>query len=167
MSSIIQKATRLETAQPSDIEAILDHKLETTSAHQVSDYAALALNSIAHRIDEIKHAEAELKGLKVALSQQSDIIKEGVALWLSSVGLDKLQGNIVSSITVLKGKPNEVLIIDDEEALINAGYFKTVLNKTAVKDALLSDIDIEGAHIEVTHNADKIKVNHRKKKIAA
>ncbi len=163
MKPIIEKSTRLETAEPQEIEAILDHKLETTSAHQVADYAALSIDNIENRIAEIKSAEQELKALRSALADQADIVKSGVASWLADTGLSKLQGNIVSSISVLVPKPSYDLVVDDEAALINAGYFKTVLDKTAVKNALLADEEIPGAHLDVTHHQEKIKVNRRKK----
>ena len=164
MRDIIQKSTRLETADKDEISAILDHKLEEVGAHGVADYAALAVDSIASRIDEIKRAEAELKSLKTALTEQSSLIKVGIAEWLSDTGIDKLQGNIVSSISVSKVKPTETLVIDNEEAVINQGHFKTVIDKTLVKNLILNGIEVEGAAIEVTHNEDSLRVNKRKVK---
>ena len=147
------------------MEAILDYKLEEVGAHGVADYSALAIDSLNNRIDEIKRAESDLKALKSALGEQVDVIKFGVTSWLIEGGIDKLQGDIVSSISVNKSKPTETLIIDDEESLINQGYFKTVVNTTMAKKHILDGFEVEGAHIEVTHNEDSLRVNRRKAKI--
>ena len=162
MKDIIQKSTRLEAATIEEVEAILDHKLEEVGAHGVADYSALAIDSLNARIDEIKRAESDLKALKSALGEQVAVIKVGVSSWLSDTGLDKLQGNIVSSISINKSKPTETLVVDDEETLINQGYFKTTLDKTKIKHLLLDGTEIEGAHIEITHNEDSLIVNRRK-----
>jgi len=164
MNDLIQKSTRLETATIEEVEAILDHKLEDVGAHGVADYSALAIDSINNRIDEIKRAESDLKALKSALGEQVATIKVGVSSWLSDTGLDKLQGNIVSSISVNKSKPTETLVIDDEEAVINQGHFKTVIDKTLIKNLILNGIEVVGAHIEVTHNEDSLRINRRKVK---
>ena len=164
MKDLIQKSTRLETATIEEVEAILDHKLQEVGAHGVADYSALAIDSLNNRIDEIKRAENDLKALKSALGEQVATIKVGVSSWLSETGLDKLQGNIVSSISINKSKPTETLIIDDEETVINQGHFKTVIDKTLVKNLILNGIEVEGAHIEVTHNEDSLRINRRKVK---
>ena len=164
MNDLIQKSTRLEAATIEEVGAILDHKLDDVGAHGVADYSALAIDSLNNRIDEIKRAENDLKALKSALGEQVATIKVGVSSWLSETGLDKLQGNIVSSISINKSKPTETLIIDDEETVINQGHFKTVIDKTLVKNLILNGIEVEGAHIEVTHNEDSLRINRRKVK---
>ena len=155
--------TKLEqVTASSDILAILDHKLDATSPAQTVDYMALALDHITNKQDDISSAIAKLQELKKAEASRAEFIKEECAKWLEGTGLDKLDGLIVSSVTVNEAKPKENLIIEDEETLINQGYFKTVLDKTAVKQALQNGDDIEGASLEVVHVANKIRVNKRR-----
>ena len=69
----------------------------------------------------------------------------------------------VSSISISSSKPKNELKVINEESLINQGYFKTVLDKTAVKNAILDGVEIEGAEITIIYEEDKIRVNSRKK----
>ena len=156
--------TKLEQiTDSSDVLAILDHKLDATSPAQTVDYMALALDHIKAKQDDISEAIAKLQALKKDEVSRAEFIKEECAKWLEGTGLDKLDGLIVSSVTVNESKPKENLVIENEEVLINQGYFKTVLDKTAVKQALQDGKNLEGATLEVTHVANKIRVNKKKK----
>ena len=79
------------------------------------------------------------------------------------VGIDKLSGLYVSSVSISKANQRKKLKVLNEESLINQGYFKTVLDKTAVKNAILDGATIEGAEIEIIYMEDKIRVNERRK----
>ena len=164
MSKIeLRKETRLETAPMHEIEATLDFKLAETSPEGVADYIGLTLQNIDDRLARIKEAEAQIKSLKSELVAQQETIKVGSAKWLAESGIDKLQGIYVSSISISSSKPKNELKVINEESLINQGYFKTVLDKTAVKNAILDGVEIEGAEIEIIYEEDKIRVNSRKK----
>jgi hypothetical protein len=89
---------------------------------------------------------------------QKEIVKIGTALWLTESGVESLKGDIVSSMKVTTPKPTETLVVDNEEALINKGYFKTVLDKTAVKHAIQDGVDVDGAHIDVVHKESTLTV---------
>ena len=65
-------------------------------------------------------------------------------------------------ITVTEKATSKELIISDEESLINSGYFIMTIDKTAVKNALIDGIKLDGARLEITHNEDSIRVNKRK-----
>jgi len=163
----LKKETRLESAPFQEVEAILDHKLEDVGAEGVADYIGISLQNLGDRLERIKEAEAHLKSLKSELNEQVDTIKVGSAKWLQDAGIDKLSGLYVSSISVSKSKPKEDLKIINEDELINQGYFKTTVDKTAVKRAILDDVKVDGASIEITHVEDKVRVNMRKKEIAS
>ena len=155
--------TKLEEVyQDDNIIAILDEKLQATSPARTVDYVGLALDHIEYAI---KDAKSAIKGYQEAVKfeeARQEYIKEEVAKWLEGTGLNKLDGIIVSSMTVNEVKPQNNLIIQNEEALINQGYFKTVLDETAVKQALQNGDDVEGAELEVVHVANKIRVNKKR-----
>ena len=161
----LRKETRLETAPMQEISATLDFKLAETSPEGVADYIGLSLQNIGDRLDRIKDAETQIKLLKKELVAQQDIIKIGSAKWLSDSGIDKLQGIYVSSVSVSPSNYKNELKIHNEESIINQGYFKTVVDKTAVKNAILDGAKVDGAEIEVIYEENKIRVNSRKKVI--
>lgn len=159
--------TRLETAPIHEVGAVLDMKLGETSPEGVADYIGLSVQNLDDRLLRIKEAEAQIKSLKSELTSQIETIKIGSAKWLEESGIDKLQGMYVSSVSVSKSKPKEDVKIINEESLINQGYFKTSVDKTAVKNAIINGVDVDGATIEVTHIENKVRINKRKKESAA
>jgi len=167
MSKIMNSyETKLQTADVSEISAILDAKLEATSPNGVADYVGLAIDNIKVQIERIKQAEKELKAIRAQAEQQLDLVGEGVAEWLADAGIDKLNGDYVSSISISSRKEKEELSIINEESLINRGYFKTVLDKTAVKNAVKNGIITDDASISITHLPDTTRVNKRIAKTA-
>ena len=156
--------TRLETADGANIVAILDAKLEATSPNRVTDYVAFALDNLDSQIERMKDAKKELDYLVKMAESQKDIIKAGTSVWLAESGLDKLDGDIVSSMKIVSPKAKETVKVINEESLINQGYFKTTLDKTAVKQAILDGVEVEGAEIEVEHQSDTLTVYKKKKK---
>ena len=165
MSNLIEKTytTKLEAVSAKDdVLAILDAKLEATSGAGVVDYIGLATDHIEAKKEELSKHIKILQDMKKDEDARLTFIKEESAKWLEGNGIEKLDGLIVSSITINETKPKENLIVDDEEALINAGYFKTTVDTTKAKQALLSGVDVEGCHIEVVHDANKIKINKKR-----
>lgn len=156
--------TKLETSSIDEVVAILDRKVEEIGANGTADYVYRAINNIDSGLSRIKEAIAELKSIEKDMKEQKEIIKTGTSRWLSSNGVTKLQGDIVSSLTVSEKTSSCELIITNEESLINAGYFKMSVDETAAKNALLNDVKLEGAYLNVTHNEDTIKINKRKQK---
>ena len=155
--------TKLEAISDiDDVKAIMDAKLEATSPAQTVDYVGLALDHIDAKVAEINATIKTLQEMKKHESDRKEHLKEQIGEWLEDTGLDKLDGLIVSSMTIHKAKPQENVIITDEAAVIDAGYFKPTIDKTKVKEALLSGIDVKGANIEVVHVANKIKVNKKR-----
>ena len=159
-----QYSTSLEIAKPSEVSAVLDAKLDATSSQSLTDYVGLTLDNLEAKIERVAQAEKDLKALKVETQQQIDIIKSGVANWLSECGVEKLDGDIVSSMKLTHPKASEELVITtDTDTLINMGYFKTTIDKTAIKKDILSGVDVDGAKIEVTHKEDSITVFKKRK----
>lgn len=160
----IRKAyeTKLETAELSNIPAILDAKLEATSPERVTDYVAFAIENLDSCVDRMKAAKAELDVLIAMNEQQKALIKRGTAEWLSESGIDSLHGDITSSMKITQPKAKESLVVDNEDELINQGFFKTVIDKTAAKKAINDGIAVNGAHIEVEHQEETISIYKRK-----
>lgn len=156
--------TKLETAEREDIIPILDKKAMEQGPSQTVDYIGFALENIESSISRIDSAIKELQAIKKTALEQAELIKVGVSEWLTSNGVEKLHGDRISSITVFDKKETQELIIDNEEAVINAGYFKMTVDKTAAKQALLGGSIFEGAHIDITHNEPSIKLNKKRVK---
>ena len=161
MSKLISKnyKTRLEDAESAEnIIATLDAKLEATNPQAVADYMVLSIDNIDSSIERMINARKELDFLIKMHKKQVEIVKYGCALWLTDAGVKKLDGDIVSSVSIYTPKPKKTLKITNKEALINQGYFKTVVDETAVKNAILDGVKVDGAEIEVLHDSDTLKL---------
>lgn len=156
--------TKLETAPVHEIGAILDIKVGQVGANGTADYIGLAIENIDTSIARIDDAIKELQSIKKDMKSQQETIKIGASKWLSDNGIEKLQGDRISSVSVSSKKENIELIVTNEEACINAGHFKTVIDKTSLKNALLDGANIDGAELEVTYSEDTLRVNKRKSK---
>lgn len=158
--------TTLETLQHS-VSAILDEKLKATSPAQTVDYLSFALDNINSNIKRAKDAKEELDDY---ISEQNSIletIKIDSAKWLADMGIDKLEGMRVSSVTVYEPVATHKLVISDKDYFLgNKNFTKISLDETAIKNFLLgTEIDYsEYATIETTYNQPMIKVNKRKAK---
>lgn len=162
--SLKQLTTKLENASIDEISIILNDKAETVGANATVDYIGFALENLESQKERIKNAIAELREVSKAIESQEDIIKTGVSAWLTNNGIDKLNGDSISSISVFDKKETTELVIDSEEAVINAGYFKMTADKTAVKQALIDGANIDGAHLEITYNEPSIRLNKKRLK---
>jgi len=156
--------TKLETAKIENIGAILDAKLEATSPEQLTDYVAFGIDNLEATKQRMKDAEAELKAMRAEIDNQIEIVKTGVADWLMDTGITSLKGDRTSSMKVIEPKSGEVLkITTNEDALINQGYFKTSVDKTAIKKALLQGREVDGAELEVTHVESSLTIYKKRR----
>lgn len=156
--------TKLETADINEMSAILDYKAQDVGANRTADYISMSVDNIQSGIDRVSSAINELQAIKKDMKIQQENIKIASCKWLESNGIDKLSGDLISSVTIAEKKPTYELNILNEESVINAGYFKTVIDKTELKNAILKGVNIEGAKLEVTYNEDAIKINKKRKK---
>ena len=142
----------------------------TVSSYEKSDRIAEVFVSLDVKIDYIKAQQRLLASLKKQLELAKSYAKEETANALISLGVKKLEGLTISSITATKSTDKSVakLEILDEDALLNAGYFTIELDREAVEQALLSadqrheveqyaDMKIERVHKPAT-----IRINKRK-----
>ena len=114
--------------------------LEDTSKpyYQRADYIGLSLNEIKSKIDTLSSDISELQALKKKLSNALEIAKVQVAEIFASNGIDRIDGNIISSLTLTNptSKTKDEIIIKNEEALINLGYVKFSVDIEAIEKAL-------------------------------
>ena len=114
--------------------------LEDTSKpyYQRADYIGLSLNEIKSKIDTLTSDISELQALKKKLSNALDIAKIQVAEIFIANGIDRIDGNIISSLTLTNptSKTKDEIIIKNEDALINLGYVKFSVDMEAVEKAL-------------------------------
>lgn len=106
--------------------------------YQRADYIGLSLNEIKSKIDTLTSDISELQALKKKLSNALDIAKVQVAEIFLANGIDRIDGNIISSLTLTNAttKTKDEIIIKNEDALINLGYVKFSVDIEAVEKAL-------------------------------
>lgn len=145
-------------------------EIRTMSSFAKCDAISEAFASLDSKIDYIKEQQKLLVSLKKQLELAQAYGKEEVSKALLSLGVSKLEGLKVSSITVSKAKDISVskLVIEDEESLIEEGYFNVVLDKEAIERDLLSADNRHQVEkyvnmkIEMQHKPATMRINKRK-----
>ncbi len=114
--------------------------LEDTSKpyYQRADYIGLSMQEIKSKIDILTSDISDLQALKKKLSNALDIAKVQVAEIFIGNGIDRIDGNIISSLTLTNptSKTKDEILIKDEKTLINLGYVKFSVDLEAVELAL-------------------------------
>ena len=142
----------------------------TLSSFMKADRIAEAFVSLDAKIEYIKEQQRLLATLKKQLDSAKSTAKIEVSNALLSLGVKKLEGLTISSITATKAIDKSVakLEILDEDALLNRGFFKVELDKEAVEKALLSAdqrAEVEqfaDMRIELVNKPATIRINKRK-----
>lgn len=116
--------------------------LEDTSKpyYQRADYIGLSLNEIKSKIDTIAKDIKELQALKQRYSESLEIAKELTAEIFLANGIDRIDGNILSSLTLTSTftKIKTDLTILNEKEVMQLGYVKFEVDMEAIKLALLT-----------------------------
>jgi hypothetical protein len=145
-------------------------KAPTQSSFAKADRVAEAFVSLDVKIDYIKEQQRLLASLKKQLELAKSSAKVEVSNALISLGVTKLEGLAISSITASKATDKSVakLLILDEDELLNRGFFRVELDTEAIEKALLS-ADQRGEveqfadmKIELVHKPATIRINKRK-----
>ena len=145
-------------------------KAPTQSSFSKADRIAEAFVSLDAKIDYIKEQQRLLASLKKQLELAKSYAKEETANTLLSLGVKKIEGLTISSITVTKATDKSIakLEILDEDELLNRGFFKVEIDKEAVEKALLSADQRDEVEqfadmkIELVHKPATIRINKRK-----
>ena len=114
--------------------------LEDTSKpyYQRADYIGLSMQEIKSKIDTLTSDISDLQALKKKLNSALEIAKELTASVFLENGIDRIDGNIISSLTLTNPttKTKDEILIKDEKAVINLGYVKFSVDLDAVEKAL-------------------------------
>jgi len=166
--------TEMENIKESSIKWFKDYVKEVLESdrpyYAKADYLGLCLQELQNKIDYISEDIKELQALKRKLTNAKKLSQEVIAEVLSEYGIDRLDGSVISSLTITpkKVKTKESFKIKDEEALIKLGYYKVVVDEEAVKEAMktLESIEEIDPYVEIGLTEEivpaKVRVNSRK-----
>ncbi len=150
----------------------LQNILEDTTKpyYQRCDYIGLSLNEIKSKIDTIAKDIKELQSLKQRLSESLEIAKELTAEIFLANGIDRIDGNIISSLTLTSAssKVKTDINILNEQEVMRLGYVKFDVDLEAIKLALVTKEGQEELKdlvnvITITENTPaKVKINQKR-----
>ncbi|MDK2069870.1 siphovirus Gp157 family protein [Aliarcobacter butzleri] len=146
--------------------------LEDTSTpyFQKADYIGLSLQEIASKIEYIGTDIRELQSYKKKLQTALTLAKELVADIFIENGVDRVDGNFISSLT-LQAESQSIksdLVVLDENKVMQLGYVKFSPDIEAIKIALETPKgkkELEGLVSVITEKTTikpKVKVNFKK-----
>ncbi|PIF03563.1 MAG: hypothetical protein CSA86_05345 [Arcobacter sp.] len=150
------------------LQAILEDS--SKPYYQRADYIGLSLNEIKSKIDNLTSNIQELQAHKKKLSLALDMAKQFTADIFIANGINKIDGNIISSLSLTKEseKTKEILSIKDENKVMGLGYVKFSIDEDAIKNALKTKQgqeelkDIVDLKIETSIIPSKVKVNNKR-----
>ena len=147
--------------------------LEDTSKpyYQRCDYVGLSLNELKSKIDTLVKDISELQAYKKKLILALDIAKELTAEVLINNGIDRIDGNIISSLTLTKPSTSikQKITVKDENAVMGLGYVKFSVDDEAIAKVVAENSEslkelnefISIEKIE-TVNPAKVKINTKR-----
>lgn len=108
---------------------------------QKADYVGLSLQELKFKIDTLSSNITELQQLKKKLSVSLEIAKEITASVFIDNGIDRIDGNIISSITLTTptSKTKTELKILNNNEVMKLGYVKFEPDIEAIEKALLTE----------------------------
>ena len=150
------------------LKAILEDT--STPYFQKADYIGLSLQEIASKIEYIGTDIRELQAYKKKLQTALTLAKELVADVLIQNGVDRVDGNFISSLTLQaesQSTKSDVVVLD-ENKIMGLGYVKFSPDIEAIKIALQTPKgkkELEGLVSVITEKTTikpKVKVNSKK-----
>ena len=168
--------TQMEQLKPGNTQWFQDYLkqvLESDKSYfEKTDYIAYSINEVQHKIDYIADEIKELQALKKRLETSKEIALQTTATVLSEYGIDKIEGTVVSSITITsqQTKSKEELVIKDENAVMHLGFVKFSVDEDAIKKAFTNNDSSEIRELKeyveivptITTTPAKIKINNRR-----
>ena len=159
------------TSQRDWFKNYIQEVLESNKPYHVkADYIGMSLQELQNKIDYLSHDIKELQNIKKRLALSKSIAQETIASVLSTYGIDRIDGTVISSLTITpsKTKTKDTLTITDPHALMALGYTKVTVDEEAVKEAMttiegMNEID---AYVEVSVSTEevpaRVKVNTKR-----
>lgn len=138
-----------------------------------ADYVGLSLNELKSKIDFLAQDIRELQQLKKQLSLSLDIAKELTASVFADNGIDRIDGNIISSLTLTKPstKTKTTVTINDSDAVMRLGYIKFEPDIDSIEKAMttiegLTELDkFVSISQTTTTTLAKVKINTKRSSI--
>ena len=170
----LQNQIELLTEQKSNsyfkeyLQSVLED--ESKPYYQKADYVGLSLNELKNKIDFLSNDIKELQAYKKRLSSALDIAKTLTAEVFIKNGVDRIDGNIISSITLSKPstKTKDTLTIIDENEVMKMGYVKFEPDTEAILKAMATDMGKKELEKFVSITTDtintpaKVKINTKR-----
>ena len=159
------------TSQKDWFKHYIQEVLESIKPYHVkADYIGMSLQELQNKIDYLSMDIKELQNIKKRLMLSKNIAQETIASVLSTYGIDRIDGTVISSLTITpsKTKTKDTLTITDPHALMALGYTKVTVDEEAVKEAMttiegMNEID---AYVEVSVSTEevpaRVKVNTKR-----
>jgi len=171
-----QLQTQIETLKDTKskkfFKEYLQNILEDDSKpyYQKADYVGLSLNELKNKIDYIAQNIQELQAYKKKLSSSLDIAKVITAEVFNKNGIDRIDGGIISSITLSKetSKVKETLTIKDEKAVMGLGHVQFEPDTESILKAMKTKEGQEELSKFVSISSDiiitpsKVKINTKR-----
>ena len=150
------------------LENILED--ESKPYYQKADYVGLSLNELKNKIDYLAQNIQELQAYKKKLSSSLDIAKVITAEVFNKNGIDRIDGGIISSITLSKetSKVKETLTIKDEKAVMGLGHVQFEPDTESILKAMKTKEGKEELSKFVSISSDiiitpsKVKINTKR-----
>lgn len=141
--------------------------------YQRADYIGLSLQELKLKIETLSNDISELQQLKKKLSASLDIAKEITALIFIENGIDRIDGNILSSLTLTKPSSKTKTTIDilNANEVIKLGYVRFEPDLEAIEKAIKSKEglkelkDFISISTTTVNTPSKIKVNSKQSSV--
>ncbi|WP_375724121.1 siphovirus Gp157 family protein [Arcobacter sp. KX21116] len=161
-----------EDKSNSHFKEYIQNILEDTSKpyYQRCDYVGLSLNELKLKIDSLGKDIQELQALKKKLSSSLELAKELTAEVLINNGIDRIDGTIISSLTLTKliQTTKETITVKDDNAVMGLGYVKFSVDEEAIQKAIKTKEGLEelkeyiNINTLTTTTLPKVKVNTKR-----
>ncbi len=138
--------------------------------HNRTDYLGLSLNELSLKIGALAEGIRELQQLKKHLELSLGVSKEIVATVFIENGIDRMDGNIVSSLTLSQPttKTNTSFTVIDAQAVMQLGYVRFEPDLESIKQALATQEGLDELDKYISFTSEtiivpaKVKVNLRR-----